>query len=161
MTTSLSKPILFREAQSFSSWLVLIPLAPLCLVWTLVFFDFIWFDFVLSGFIFLGTAVLIMFSKLITELRNDALYVKFAPFHFSFKRFDFSEMISATAREYSVIGEYGGWGIRYGLGGVGKAYNARGNEGVQLVFKDGRKVLIGSQRAKQLAGLIQERLESS
>jgi TATA-box binding protein (TBP) (component of TFIID and TFIIIB) len=48
--------------------------------------------------------------------------------------------------------EYGGWGIKYGR--KGKAYNVSGNRGVQLVFKDGKQLLIGSQRAEELAEAI-------
>ena len=37
---------------------------------------------------------------------------------------------------------------------MGIAYNVRGNKGVQLEFNDGKKVLIGSQRAKELEKAI-------
>jgi hypothetical protein len=36
------------------------------------------------------------------------------------------------------------------------AYNVRGDRGVQLVLRDGRRVLIGSQRADELAKAIAE-----
>ena len=53
------------------------------------------------------------------------------------------------ARTYRPIWEYGGWGIRCSFG-KGKAYNVSGNKGVQLVFKSGKRLLIGSQRADEL-----------
>ena len=46
-------------------------------------------------------------------------------------------------RKYSPIREYGGWGIRFGPSG--KAFNVRGNYGIQVVKKDGKRVLIGTQ----------------
>jgi hypothetical protein len=161
MTTTFSQDILFRETQSFPRWLVLFPLVPLGFIWTLIYVDSpSWIDFGLTGFIFLGTACLLIFSKLETEVRRDGLYVRFAPFHFRFHYFAFADIASVTARRYSPIGEYGGWGLRYGLGGVGRAYNVSGDKGVQLVFRDGQRLLIGSQHAEELARLIQERLRS-
>jgi hypothetical protein len=40
-----------------------------------------------------------------------------------------------------------------GLSGK-RAYNISGNEGVELTLTDGRKVLIGSKRSKELAQII-------
>jgi hypothetical protein len=42
---------------------------------------------------------------------------------------------------------YGGWGIKRGIGGL--AYNVSGNQGLQLVLTDGRKILIGTQKPEQ------------
>ena len=53
-------------------------------------------------------------------------------------------------RTYSPLGEYGGWGIKYGLGGAGKVYNVSGNQGLQLVFKDGARLLIGTKKPQEL-----------
>ena len=50
-------------------------------------------------------------------------------------------------RQYKPLKEYGGWGIKYGMGRVGKAYNVKGNIGMQLELKNGQKVLFGTQRA--------------
>ena len=55
-------------------------------------------------------------------------------------------------REYKPVVEYGGWGIKSGKGG--KVYNTSGNQGVQFVLKDGSKLLIGSQKAHDLAAAI-------
>jgi hypothetical protein len=38
----------------------------------------------------------------------------------------------------------------------GKAYNVKGDRGVQLVFTDGRLLLFGSQQADELASAINE-----
>ena len=51
---------------------------------------------------------------------------------------------------YRPIAEYGFWGIRSGRDGE-KALTARGNRGVRLELTDGSRLLIGSQRAEQLA----------
>ncbi|MHC4338483.1 MAG: hypothetical protein ACYSTG_11155 [Planctomycetota bacterium] len=64
-------------------------------------------------------------------------------------------MSECYARTYKPIREYGGWGIRYSFRkGIGRAYNMSGNKGVQLVFKNGKKLLIGSQKPDELAQAI-------
>lgn len=55
-------------------------------------------------------------------------------------------------REYSPLGEYGDWGIRRGRGG--RAYNVKGNRGVRLVLRTGKKVLIGSRYPERLITAI-------
>ena len=65
------------------------------------------------------------------------------------KRLSLREITTAEAATYSPIAEYGGWGIR----GWGRniALNARGNRGVRLTLRDGRRVLVGSQQPEELA----------
>ena len=47
---------------------------------------------------------------------------------------------------------YGGWGLRTNF--RSNAYTVRGNEGVWLEFNDAKPVLVGSQRAAELADVI-------
>lgn len=101
----------------------------------------------------IAIALLFWLLKLETEVRADGLYVRFFPFHIQFKKFAPEDWSEHHARTYRPILEYGGWGIRCGWRG-GKAYNVSGNQGVQLVFKDGKRLLIGSQKAEELADAI-------
>jgi len=99
---------------------------------------------VISGFL--------LMLRLETEVRGDGLYVRFFPFHRGYKRFTRGDLQDYYACQYRPIREYGGWGIRYGA--KGKAYNVSGNKGVQLVLGSGKRLLIGSQRAQELAEAI-------
>jgi hypothetical protein len=67
--------------------------------------------------------------------------------------FGAEDLNECFARKYRPILEYGGWGIRCGWKG-GRAYNVSGNEGVQLVFKNGKRLLIGSKEAYGLEAAI-------
>lgn len=96
--------------------------------------------------------VLFLTLKLETKVCSDGLYVRFFPIHIRFKNFRAEDLMEYYAREYKPLLEYGGWGIRFGKNG--KAYNARGNKGVQLVLKNGKRLLIGSQRPDELAEAI-------
>ena len=51
---------------------------------------------------------------------------------------------------YRPLRDCGGWGIRCGVAGE-RVLNARGDHGVRLTLVDGNKILIGSQRAEELA----------
>jgi hypothetical protein len=93
---------------------------------------------------------------MITELRADGIYVQARPIARLRRRIGYEEIKSCAPRTYSPIGEYGGWGIRFSRNG--KAYNISGNRGVQLELNSGEKLLIGSQKADELAAKIQSRM---
>ena len=100
----------------------------------------------------LGVGVLFFTVRLETEVRPDGLYVRFFPFHVHYRRFSAADIAQYYARTYRPILEYGGWGIRCGR--KGRAYNMKGNRGVQLVFTDGKQLLIGSQKPEELVEAI-------
>ena len=104
-----------------------------------------------------GLPVLFFAARLVTEVREDALYLNFVLFPFTRRRIRYDELLEARSVSYRPIRDYGGWGIRYGRGG--RAYNVSGNEGVQLEFRDGKRLLIGSQNAGRLALAIQAKSE--
>jgi len=103
----------------------------------------------------IGLPALFVFGKLVTEVRDDGIYVRYFPLHRRFRRIAFKELKGYKVRSYRPILEYGGWGIRFGLGG--KAYNVSGNRGVQLGLLDGKPLLIGSQGPEELLRAIQAR----
>ena len=103
----------------------------------------------------IAIALLFKVAKLETEVRSDALYIRYFPFHIDYKKFAKEDSSECYVRTYKPIREYGGWGIRYSFRkGRGKAYNLSGNKGVQLVFKNGKKLLIGSKKQDELAQAI-------
>ncbi len=95
----------------------------------------------------LGTGWLVFWGRLVTEVAADGLGVQLRPLTRR-HRFAWEDIESAEACTYRPIAEYGGWGVRSGRGG--KAYNVSGNRGVQLVLRDGRRVLVGSRRPEDL-----------
>ena len=88
---------------------------------------------------------------MVTAVDRAGISLRFFPF--GKEEIAFADIAEAAARSYSAVGEYGGWGVR--SGGKGKAYNVSGDRGVQLVLRNGTRLLIGSQRADELAGAIQ------
>jgi hypothetical protein len=93
-------------------------------------------------------------TKLITRIDKDGIYVRLSPFHFSDKFFSWNGIEQAYVRQYKPILEYGGWGLR-GLG-LNRAYNIKGNQGLQLVLRNGKRLLIGTQHPEQVTDTLRE-----
>ncbi len=91
-----------------------------------------------------------------TQVRKDGIYVRFFPFRLSFKQYSWTQITRAYIREYNPLMEYGGWGMRYGFFGRGRALNVVGNKGLQLEFTDGTKLLIGTQEPAQLEAVLRQ-----
>lgn len=157
--------IIFREKQKFAPWVHIINYTIFVFVVMIMYvtykseaakgnsFDK---DDIIPLIIGVGLPVvldiLFLFLKLDTEVHNDGLYVRLFPLHIQFKKFIPQDISEAYARKYKPITEYGGWGIKGTLKNT--VYNTRGNEGVQLVFKNGKKLLIGSQKSQELENAI-------
>lgn len=88
--------------------------------------------------------------KLATTIDETGVHYRFAPVHRKMRDISWSEIEKAYTRTYSPIKEYGGWGIRSGIAKIGKAYNISGNKGLQLELKDGKKILIGTNRPGEI-----------
>ncbi len=106
-------------------------------------------------YIVLGGLLVMLFFKgrLITEVRPDGLFVRFHPFHRRFKHYRPDDLAGYDAVTYRPIRDFGGWGIR--VGPRGRAYNISGNRGVQLEFKNGKRLMLGSRKPEAMVTAIQ------
>ncbi|MEO8819652.1 MAG: hypothetical protein ABI267_01560 [Ginsengibacter sp.] len=104
-----------------------------------------------SWFIVLLT-ILFLIIRLDTQIKKDGVYVKFFPLHFRFRHYSWTQLSKCYVRKYSPMAEYGGWGLRRGFGG--RAYNISGNQGLQLEFKNKKKLLIGTQKPVELQEVL-------
>jgi len=94
--------------------------------------------------------ILFVNIRLDTTIKKDGIYVRFFPFHIKFKHYTWDRLTKSFVRQYSPLTEYGGWGLRIGLFGKGKAYNVSGDKGLQLEFIDNKKLLIGTNKPDEL-----------
>lgn len=102
------------------------------------------------GFVvILLVTILFLVIKLETIVKEDGIYVRFFPFQIAYRKYVWEKIDKAFVREYSPIGEYGGWGFRYGTGN-GKALNISGNKGLQLIFTNNTRLLIGTNKMEDL-----------
>ena len=171
MNSQQENQLLFRESQALTQWWIwLIVLGIAALQWYAFYQQIVRGEpfgdnpapdgllivfWILFG---IGLPVLFFAARLKTEVRADAVYVQYVPFHLRPVVIRPAEIISASAGQYSPWADYGGWGIRYGAGG--KAYNASGNRGVRLELAAGKHLLIGSQHAPALAAAINQLLNN-
>jgi hypothetical protein len=105
---------------------------------------------------FIATIVLFRTMKLVIEVRSDGIYYKYPPFIIKMKNYHVDEIKSYTIRTYQPIREYSGWGIRYSWAGSGRAITVKGKTGLQLYLKNGKKVLLGTQRSEALKRAMQK-----
>lgn len=162
-----SQRVLFEETQRFTQWWVwVIVLGVAALNW----WGFVeqillskpfgdnpapdWMILLFTALFGIGLPWLMAACRLMTAVTPDGIIVRFAPFHLRARIIPHSGIRQFAARRYNPLLEYGGWGLRLGRGG--QALNASGNEGVQLVLTNGRRLLIGSQRAGEFAAAIEE-----
>lgn len=105
-------------------------------------------------YILLGAALIAMYvtGRLTTEVRPDGIHFRFTPFHRKFNPIRIEEIQKYEAKTYRPIRDYGGWGIK--VGRKGRAYNVKGNRGVYFELKNGRRVLIGSQKPEVFVDAI-------
>ncbi|USZ68211.1 DUF6141 family protein [Halorussus salilacus] len=102
---------------------------------------------------FLGVALLLGTTRLTTEVRDDGVYLKFEPFHRSFRRIPLEDIEEFEAAGYSPL-RYGGWGFRWTPSSV--AYTVSGRSGVVFDRTNGRSVYVGSDRPDELLAAVQE-----
>lgn len=105
-------------------------------------------------FLMLVISMLFFFLRLETKVSDEGVFVRFYPIQLKFRHYKWEDIDQIYLREYSPIAEYGGWGIRYSFGRNGKALNVSGRTGLQLVFKDGKKLLIGTNKAEDLTQIL-------
>ncbi len=156
-------PSLFREVQRFRQWFFYIPILVVTGVIWWQFAEQIvlgnpqgaepipdWLAWVLTLVFGIGLPVLASLIRLVTVVSPGELSVGLAPLRP--RRIAIHDIHDAFVREYSPMREFGGWGIR--VGRDGRAYNAYGNRGVQLVLTDGSRILVGSQRPEELLNAL-------
>ena len=89
-----------------------------------------------------------------TRIDEKGVQYQFFPFNLKPRLLSWCDIDSCYVRTYSPIKEYGGWGYRSGILSYGKAYNIKGNVGIQLILKNGKKLLIGTQQKEQAKQVI-------
>ena len=105
---------------------------------------------------FVGTiSSLIGSSKLETYIKKEGITVRFYPIQTSFKLYKWEDISTCYVRQYSHIKEFGGWGVRGGMG-KSNALNVSGNMGIQLELKNGYKLLIGTCKPEEVMEVLRK-----
>jgi hypothetical protein len=114
-------------------------------------------ELLFTSVLMLAVMLPIFFFKLKTRIDDAGIHFQFLPFHFSARTITWSELAIAKTRKYDAINEFGGWGLKGGLlwkQSSGTAYNVSGDEGIQLQYKNGKKILIGTQKMNDAKAVL-------
>lgn len=108
----------------------------------------------LLGFIMLLVARL----KLKTKITTEGLYVAYPPLKNKWRKITQEDIDRYEVRTYRAGREFGGYGIKrrrkHGL-----AYIVSGNTGLQIWFKNGNKLLIGTQKKQAIIHAMDKMME--
>jgi hypothetical protein len=143
----------FHEEQRFSlRWirtLLVIAVLPVVVVFLI---RGVVLPLLIVPLILFAVGVLLAFARLVVDVDREAIRVAF---HFLWpkRRIPISEVRKAEATKYSPLLDYGGYGVRLGLRGW--AFNVSGHEGVLVETNDGSRLMISSQRPKELEAAIE------
>ena len=111
----------------------------------------------LSGvIIILLVALLFLFLKLKTRIDEFGIHYHFFPFQLKHKTISWDLIANCYVRKYEAFTEYGGWGMKFSFFKKrGKCVTTKGNIGLQLELKNGKKLLIGTQRKNEIQSALE------
>lgn len=156
--------VLYREEQRFTQWWRWLLVLSACTIPIVIIATELTISsdntaeevttlLVVLCFVALFEAVLIWLfwsMKLIIEINETGIRFKYPPVIRKWRIIKKSEVQSFEVRQYKPIAEYGGWGIKVKFRNSGIAYNVKGNIGLQLYLKNGKKLLLGTQRKQAI-----------
>lgn len=152
----------FKEEQKFTQWwlwliLIGIGILPIIGIFKQFMFQEKFGDKPISdlGLIVLcmsifGLIAMLWFVRLNTEIDQHEIRINFFPF--VKKRIKWKEVKHAEIVNYGFVG---GWGIRLWTK-YGTVYNTKGDKGLAIELQNGKKFLIGTQKATELSKIIEK-----
>lgn len=126
-------------------------IVPLAFAWHTIRFSSELFFVVMAPFL---VALLLTSIRLKTRLDDSVIVARIWPF--PAVRLKYSEIREVEEVEYAPIADFGGWGIRNGLGG--KIYSMRGSKAVKLSLVSGEIIYLGTQQPGKLSREISVRV---
>jgi hypothetical protein len=156
----------FKEEQRFTQiWLIVVLIICTLIPITSIIQKYLRAKETITAKEFIATIVVIVVSiavvfvfKVTTKIDEKGIHYQFFPFHFSMKLIPWNEISKAGIRTYFPISEFGGWGLKGGFffnKGRGKAINVSGDVGIQLILKNGEKLLIGTQKKEEVIRVLE------
>ncbi|PVW16345.1 hypothetical protein [Marixanthomonas spongiae] len=154
----------FKETQRFDQWwlrLIVTAVIAVCGLSIANAFEIkdkdtvqFWIHLTLSILTILVLVYLLLFTKLETKIDEIGIHYAFWPFNLKSRLLRWRDIVSCTVRKYRPIAEYGGWGYRTGFTKNSGALNVKGNTGIQIEFKNGKKLLLGTQKEAEARRIL-------
>ena len=156
----------FLETQRFDQWwfrLLVLFVVSLSIVTTVMAYPKLqseppafWISFIACVFTSIVFVSLVFLVKLEAKIDELGIHYGFWPFHMKLKVIRWSDIEECSVIKYNPIVDYGGWGYKMGIfSKKGSAMSVKGNIGIQIVFKSGKQLLIGTQRREDAIKVIE------
>lgn len=165
MPINMENTVYFSEKQKFKNPLIWIPLIIVnCLMIYLVLkgianaagsAEGIIIPAIVIGVVLLSTFLLYSIS-LDTQIRKDGVYFRFYPLQQKYQCIPRERISQIYVRQYKPLREYGGWGYRVSITGNGKALNISGNQGIQIIYDENKKLLLGTQKPAEADMILKQ-----
>jgi len=160
------KDAVFDETQRLKRWFLLLLLIPVNLIFIAgcvvqIGLSKPWGDnpmsdvgLIITTILFLLFTANMLFISMQTFVDKEGVSVSvwLFPFYRQTKSFLWDDISEVYITKYRPISDYGGWGIRLGFNGT--AYNMSGNIALVLLFKNGKKILIGTNNPDELSEVL-------
>lgn len=106
-------------------------------------------ELILFSVLVFGVIILFLVMKLKTEIDENEIRMKFFPL--VKRQVNWNDVKTAHVLNYGFVG---GWGIRLWTS-YGTVYNTKGNKGLAIELKNGKKFVIGTQKAVELQKILE------
>jgi hypothetical protein len=163
--------ILFKEEQKYDKWwfwLILLSASGLAVgpVWYGLFHQVTtgqpWGDdpssngaltltASLTTLLMAGIMWLFKTIRLQVEITENEVRFRYLPLVRKWRSIKRTEIERYEIGKFKPIARYGGWGIRIGFRKHSRAYSTTGNIGLKLFLKNGKMIVIGTQRAQAIS----------
>lgn len=145
--------LLFTEKQRFNQWWLWLLLAVSSAAPVIILYKKITSNAADSGslsalvvlFLVIALFVMLQMKTVVTDQNIQLVY-----FPFVWKTINLSEIETMKVINYGFVG---GWGIRLWTS-YGTVYNVRGNKGLHIKLKNGKQLVIGTQKPQELEKVV-------
>lgn len=143
----------FREDQRFAQpWVIVTEILSLAITAALAIFIVVTKKAepvfaAIPLLVVMAIVILFWLISLQVSITHDKISYRFRPFQLKWTNIPKETIRQTSIVTYDPIGEYGGWGIRYGKGG--KAYTVKGHSGISINLVNGKHLLIGTSNPKE------------
>ncbi len=102
------------------------------------------------AFALIWVNIMVFAMKFETRITNRGIYYKYPPIVWKWKQVTYQELADWRIRKYSIWREFGGPGHKNKLFKKEKGIIINGDQGLELTFKNGKRLLLGTQRPGEL-----------
>jgi hypothetical protein len=115
----------------------------------------------LTTLMMVGILLLVKTVTLQVKIHENGISFRYPPLVRKWRSIARAEIERYEVGKYRPVKRYGGWGIRYGFGKSGKAYTVTGRTGLKLIMKNGKTILLGTQRAQAISYAMGKMMKKS